>query len=89
MFARAATMSSKTIAACFVFWVPFISLSLWMGMVSGEIWGVLKGLPYWRAPVPSWTGKACWIAFICFILSLFIGIAILHYTGLRLRDVLL
>ena len=82
-------MSWKTIAACLVFWVPLISLSLWMGMFSGEIWGMLKGVPYWRAPVPSWAGKACWIAFICFVVSLFTGIVILHYTGLSLRDVLL
>jgi hypothetical protein len=55
-------MSWKIIAACLVFWAPLISLSLWMGMFSGEIWGMLKGVPYWRAPVPSWAGKACWIA---------------------------
>jgi hypothetical protein len=56
----------ETIAACLVFWVPFISLSLWMGMFSGEIWGILRGEAYWRAPVPFWAGIACWIAFICF-----------------------
>jgi len=48
----------------------FISLSMWMGMFSGEIWGLCRGIPYWRAEPPKWAGKATWAVFIWFLVSL-------------------
>jgi hypothetical protein len=48
----------------------FISLSMWMGMFSGEIWGLWRGIPYWRAELPKWAGKATWAVFIWFLVSL-------------------
>jgi hypothetical protein len=48
----------------------FISLSMWMGMFSGEAWGFFSGKPYWKAPVPDWAGKATWAVFVWFLVSL-------------------
>ena len=43
---------------------------MWMGMFSGEFWGFWRGIPYWKAEVPEWAGKATWAAFIWFLVSL-------------------
>jgi hypothetical protein len=48
----------------------FISVSIWLGMVGGEFWGLWRGIPYWRADRPEWAGKATWAMFIWFLVSL-------------------